>query len=79
MTELAELWLIDGWRRFLFDAAWQSTLIGAIALAVLHFVRMRPAARAAVALGAIVLCVATPIASSTSISRHSYSNQGGMP
>ena len=64
MPELSLWWSSTGWGRLAFDALWQSTLLAGIALAAIRVARLRPATRAAVALSAAVLCVATPLATS---------------
>ncbi len=57
-------WLPEGgWQRMAADAIWQSALIAAAALLLARTVRERAAVRAAVALLAAGLCIATPILS----------------
>jgi polysaccharide export outer membrane protein len=64
MHELFSWFPSDGFARFAFDAAWQSTLCVVIALVVLHWTR-QPALRAGIALIAVALTLVLPVASWT--------------
>ncbi len=63
MLDVIRLLPGSGWERLVIDAAWQSTLLAGIALSIIRWARLRPATRAAMALAAAILCVATPVVS----------------
>ena len=47
MTDVWNLWPVDGWQRFAADAAWQGLLVGLGAAIAIRLARHRPALRAA--------------------------------
>lgn len=62
MSELLSLVPEHGFPRFVFDAVWQSTLIGLVAAVALRYFVRRPAVRSWLAVLACALCVMTPCA-----------------
>jgi WD40 repeat protein/beta-lactamase regulating signal transducer with metallopeptidase domain len=60
MNELASILPEAGLARFLWDVAWQSTLVGFVTLVVLRWRSAKPAVQAGIALLGIVLSIVSP-------------------
>ena len=63
MNSMLSLLPADGWPRFMLDAIWQSTLIGACGLIAARFLTNRAAARAWLLLLTLSACLLVPLAS----------------
>jgi polysaccharide export outer membrane protein len=64
VNDLWNLGSAEGWHGLAIDFIWQPVVIGAAAIIAVRLLRAKPAARAAIALAAVLLCVATPLGSS---------------
>jgi protein involved in polysaccharide export with SLBB domain/beta-lactamase regulating signal transducer with metallopeptidase domain len=64
VNDLWNLGSAEGWHGLAIDVIWQPVVIGAAAIVALRLLRVKPADRAAIALAAVLLCMATPLGSS---------------